>query len=66
LKEQTGLIKTGQAYVHFFPNGFAEPAIIYLTKEGTDTIAYSVIIRATSGKVEIVPGEIKTFDTGGL
>lgn len=64
LKEQTGNIKSGIAYVHFFPNGFAEQAILYLTKEGAETIAYSVIIRPTSGRVEIFPSEITSFDSG--
>jgi hypothetical protein len=64
LKEQTGYVPTGIVYVHFFPNGFSEPAILYLTKEGAEAIAYSVIIRPTAGKVEVESGEVRTFEQG--
>ncbi len=63
LKEKEGLIRGGIAYVHFFPSGFNEQAILYLKKEGAKTISYSLLIRPTSGKVEIFPHQIASFDS---
>lgn len=64
LKEREGLVKEGIAYVHFFPNGFNEQAILYLKKEGAKNISYSLFIRPTSGKVDIYPERITSFDGG--
>lgn len=64
LKEREGLIKEGIAYVHFFPNGFNEQAILYLKKEGAKSISYSLFVRPTSGKVDIYPERITSFDGG--
>jgi prepilin-type N-terminal cleavage/methylation domain-containing protein len=66
LKERDGLIKEGIAYVHFFPNGFNEQAILYLKKDGSKTISYSLLIRPTSGKVDIYPEMVSGFDGGPL
>jgi len=60
-KESEGLITQGIVFIHFFPNGFNEHAIIHLSKEGKDEVAYSVIIRPTSGRVEIESDKITTF-----
>ena len=59
LKEKEGLRKEGLAYIHFFPNGFNDQAIIYLNKEGNTGEGYSLIVRPTSGRVDIF-GERKT------
>ncbi len=61
-KEKEGLIQEGIAYVHFFPSGFNEQAILYLKREGTETISYSLVIRPTSGKVDILPEKVTGFD----
>jgi Tfp pilus assembly protein FimT len=62
LKEKEGLIKEGMAYVHFFPNGFNEQAVLYLKREGTDVVSYSLVIRPTSGKVDIYPQKVTSFE----
>ncbi len=62
LKEKDGFRKEGVAYVHFFPNGFTEQAILYLTREGDTDIAYSLLVRPTSGKVELNRGKLESFD----
>ena len=62
LKERDGLIKEGIAYIYFFPNGFNDHAILYLGKEGEAGRGYSLLIRSTSGRVDISPGVLKTFD----
>lgn len=62
-KEREGLIKEGTAYVHFFPSGFNEPAILHLKREGSDKISYSLVIRPTSGKVDIFQEAVSNFDS---
>lgn len=41
--------ESGTAYVHFFPNGFVEPALLY-TGDGEDT-TYTLTISPMTGKV---------------
>lgn len=60
-KEGEGLIQKGLAVIHFFPNGFNEPSIVYLAKEGTDQAAYSLLIQAT-GRAEIQSGAAQSLD----
>lgn len=62
LKEREGLIKEGRAYIHFFPSGFNEQAILYLKKEGSQKVSYSLVLRPTSGKVEIMPDVVREFE----
>jgi hypothetical protein len=62
LKEREGLIKGGMAFVHFFPNGINEQAVLHLKKEGSKVIAYSLVIRPTSGKVDIYPQMVMGFE----
>jgi general secretion pathway protein H len=59
LKEQEGYKKEGVAYIHFFPNGFADYSIIYLAKEGNANSVYSIIIKPVAGKVELERGIYK-------
>jgi type II secretory pathway pseudopilin PulG len=63
LKEKEGLRKEGLVYVHFFPNGFNEQAILYLNKEGAAEGGYSVILRPNLGKVDVEPGKVAGFQT---
>lgn len=62
LKEREGLRKDGIVYVHFFPNGFSEQAILYLNRDGSTAPGYSVIIRPNGGRVEVYPGSVNTFE----
>ncbi len=62
LKEREGLIKSGVAYIHFFPNGFNDQAVLYLNREGDTEGGYSLRIRPTSGKVEILREKVEDFD----
>ena len=61
-KEKEGLIKEGVAYINFFPSGYVEQSILYLNKEGATTDGYSIIIRPTAGRVEVVNKHIVTLD----
>lgn len=51
---QTDEFRTGKAYIHFFPNGFVEPAIIHITdgEEGFLTL----VVDPLTGKVTRLPG----------
>lgn len=60
-KEGEGLIQKGLAVIHFFPNGYNEPAIIYLAKDGATQAAYSLLIQAT-GKAEVVTGTVQSLE----
>jgi len=62
MKEKDGLRKEGLAYVHFFPNGFNDQAILYLNKEGNTDPGYSLVIRPTSGRVDIFRERKNDFD----
>lgn len=61
LKEREGLINKGIAYIHFFPNGFNEQAVVYMNKEGSTSKGYSIVLRPTAGKAEIYPTQINSF-----
>jgi type II secretory pathway pseudopilin PulG len=64
LKEREGLKKEGIVYIHFFPNGYNEPAILYLNRAGADiSESYSLLIRPTTGKVEFFRQYLKDFDS---
>lgn len=62
IKEQEGLRKEGLVYVHFFPNGFNEPALITLTRSNDEEAGYTLVIRPASGNVQILSGVLKSFD----
>lgn len=62
LNERDGLIKQGVAYVHFFPNGFNDQAILQLNKAGAKGEGYSLLIRPTSGRVELHRERLNAFD----
>ena len=61
-KEREGNRTEGTIYIHFFPNGFNDQAILYLCKEGAPETTYSLVIRPTSGRVDIVHETIKDFN----
>ncbi len=61
LKEREGLRKDGVVYVHFFPNGFSEQAILYLKRDGSTASGYSIIIYPNGGRVEVFPGVVNSF-----
>lgn len=62
LKEKEGFIKEGKAFIYFFPSGFTEQSVIYINKEGSTTKGYSVVIRPTAGRVDVVNKFIDNFD----
>lgn len=54
---QDDVFESGKAYIHFFPNGFVEPAIIYTTdgEEGYYTLRVSPLtgrVKNSYGKVD--------------
>jgi general secretion pathway protein H len=61
LKED-GFVKEGGAYIHFFPNGYNEAAIIYLGQQGSANRGYSLIIRPGSGQVEVSKDVVNSFE----
>ncbi|MEZ4467519.1 MAG: hypothetical protein R3F43_24510 [bacterium] len=53
---QDDVFRGGKAYVHFFPNGFVEPAMIYTT-DG-DEAFFTLIVQPLTGKVTRKPGKV--------
>jgi len=62
LKDGVGIIKEGIAYIHFFPNGFNEQAILYINKEGATEGGYSLWIHSNLGKVDVYRQRVTSFD----
>jgi prepilin-type N-terminal cleavage/methylation domain-containing protein len=62
LKEGFALQKEGIAYVHFFPNGFNEQAILYINKDGASSSGYSLWLRPNLGKVDVYRQKVTSFD----
>lgn len=62
LKEREGLVKEGMVYIHFFPNGFNDQAILYLNREGSEVVSYSMLLRPNSGRVELYREAVKSFE----
>lgn len=61
-KEREGLRNEGLVYIHFFPNGINDQAILYLSKVGSPESTYSLIVRPTSGRVDIARETVKDFN----
>ncbi len=62
-KEKEGLQTQGIGYIHFFPNGFSEQAILYITKDGAEPKSgYSLIVRPSAGRVEINDQYVQSFE----
>jgi general secretion pathway protein H len=54
---QVDVFTSGKAYIHFFPNGFVEPSMIYTT-DG-DEAFLTLIINPLTGKVSRKPGKVE-------
>lgn len=60
---QADVFESGVAYIHFFPNGFVEPALIYTTDGGGDY--YTLIINPLTGKVRREAGKMDPDNSFG-
>jgi hypothetical protein len=58
---QEDVFRTGRAYIHFFPHGFAEPALVYVsqTQSEDEAPSYTLVLQPITGKVNRVFGEIE-------
>jgi general secretion pathway protein H len=54
--QQEDVFRQGKAYIHFFPSGFSEPAMIYIS-DGKDAV-YTLILNHQTGKVAREAGRI--------
>jgi len=60
---ERALFKQGVAYVNFFPNGYNDPAIIYLIRSGSQSFdGYSLVLRPVSGLIDIKRSYVQTLD----
>ena len=50
--------KAGHAYLHFFPDGHTERAIIHLGTEAGDDDQYTLRVYGLTGRVEVLPGRV--------
>jgi general secretion pathway protein H len=51
--------KRGHAYLHFFPDGHTERAIIHLGEQGaSDDEQYTLRVYGLTGRVEVLPGRV--------
>jgi len=53
---QDDIFQSGRAYIHFFPNGFVEPAIIYTTDN--DNSYYTLQLSPLTGRVRRKYGKV--------
>ncbi|MEZ4752160.1 MAG: prepilin-type N-terminal cleavage/methylation domain-containing protein [Bdellovibrionota bacterium] len=60
-KEAEGLRRNGLAYIHFFPNGYAEPSILFLNRASRADNAYGLEIVPPLGKVEIFRADVEEY-----
>lgn len=49
----------GHAYLHFFPDGHAERAVIHLGADAADDDQYTLVVHGLTGRVEIKQGRIE-------
>lgn len=58
---QDEVFREGRAYVHFFPNGFAEPAMIYIGNQRDDDkgLRYTLALSPLTGKITRTLGELE-------
>lgn len=47
---------TGHAYLHFFPDGHTERAVIHLGTDSQDDVQYTLWVHGLTGRVEVLPG----------
>ena len=51
--------KRGHAYLHFFPDGHTERAILHIGQEAAaDSDQYTLRVYGLTGRVEILPGRV--------
>jgi general secretion pathway protein H len=50
--------KSGHAYLHFFPDGHTERAMIHLGTEAGDDDQYTLRVYGLTGRVEVLPGRV--------
>jgi len=62
LKEKEGYIRQGTVAIHFFPNGFNDQAILHLKRSADEKIAFSLVLRPNSGRVELFREQVNSFD----
>jgi general secretion pathway protein H len=55
---QTDIFTSGKAYIHYFPNGFAEPALVYVGGKNSELV-YTLMLSPLTGKVSRRFGEIE-------
>lgn len=53
---QSDPVTSGKAYIHFFPNGWVEPAVIHTT-DGESTY-FTLQVSPLTGKVSSLPGKV--------
>lgn len=56
LLQNQGAPSTAASFIEFMPNGFASPAIVYVTNDANDV--YSVIVYPIGGRVVVQKGEV--------
>lgn len=62
MKEKAGKAVTGgKVYIHFFPNGHAERAIIHLREESGDDVTYSLVIKSITGQMQLFHDYVEEF-----
>ncbi len=61
-KEREGTRIDGIVYIHFFPNGINDSAILHIAREGSPETTTSLVIRPTSGKVDMFREKLKDFN----
>lgn len=50
--------RSGHAYLHFFPDGHTERAIIHLGTDAADDDQYTLRVYGLTGRVEVLPGRV--------
>ena len=55
---QTDVFNSGKAYIHYFPNGFAEPALVYIGGKDSELV-YTLSLSPLTGKVTRRFGELE-------
>lgn len=61
-KEKEGQRTDGVVYLHFFPNGINDAGIIYLQKEASPETTISLLVRPTSGRVDMYREKLKDLN----
>jgi prepilin-type N-terminal cleavage/methylation domain-containing protein len=49
----------GHAYLHFFPDGHTERAVIHLGTDPADDDQYTLVVHGLTGRVEVKPGRVE-------